>query len=149
MRRVTMAVTADQVAALRAYLTGDLDKYERLVDQLDADAAAAGYSALLAAAFFEAVDRRFAENGTAADVVKFVGDVRAKSQRLAEIDPTVAERLILHSLGEGSIGDLDNETVISNQFLLLGALIVDEQLDNAGLDQFLAEARTVAEEWTS
>lgn len=144
-----MAVTDEQVAALRAYLTGDLGQYERLVDQLDPEAARTGYSALLAAAFFEAVDRRFVNSGTTADVAKFVGDVRAKSERLSKIDPLTAERLIRHSLGEGSIADLDNETVISNQFLLLGALIVDEQLNEAGLDQFLAEARTVADEWTS
>jgi hypothetical protein len=111
-----MAVTADQVAALRAFLKGDFGEYERLVDQLDTDAARTGYSALLAAAFFEAVDRRFAANGSTADVVIYVANVRAKSERLAKIDPRIAERLVLHSLGEGSIADLDNETVISNQF---------------------------------
>lgn len=145
-----MAVTDEQVAALRSYLKGDLDQYRRLADALDRTAAQTGYSALLAAAFFEAVDRRFAENGTKADVVEFVGAVRARSERLADqIDPDVAERLILHSLGEGSIADIDDETVIGTQFTLLAALIVDANLGDSGLDEFLAEARALADEWVS
>jgi hypothetical protein len=32
--------------------------------------------------------------------------------------------------------------------LLLVALISDEQLDDAGLDEFMAEALGVADEWT-
>lgn len=146
---MTMAVTDDQVAALRLYLRGDLDEYQRLVERLDRDAAKTGYSALLAAAFFEAVDRRFAENHDDAEVVEFVGAVRSRSERLAEqIDPKVAERMIWHSLGKGSIADLNDEAVIGTQFTLLAALVVDAQLNDSQLDAFLAESRTVADEWT-
>jgi hypothetical protein len=146
---MTMAVTDDQVVALRSYLRGDLDEYQRLVERLDRDAAKIGYSALLAAAFFEAVDRRFAEHNDDAEVVEFVGAVRSRSERLAEqIDPKVAERIIWHSLGKGSIADLNDEAVIGTQFTLLAALIVDAQLNDSQLDDFLAESRAVADEWT-
>jgi hypothetical protein len=35
------------------------------------------------------------------------------------------------------------------QVFLLGELIADEQLDDAGLDEFLAKARTLADNWLS
>lgn len=145
-----MAVTDLQVAALRAYVTGDFDEHDRLRGQLDRDADRAGWSALVAAGFFEAVDRRFAESGTDADVVEFVGSVRARSETLSdEIDPRIAERLIQYSLGKGSISGMDGRVRLATQLLLLTALIIDEQLDDAGLDEFLAEARKIADQWIS
>jgi hypothetical protein len=106
--------------------------------------------ALVAAGFFEAVDRRFAANGTTADVIDFVADLRARSEQLSEaVDPTVAERLIRHSLGNGSIADLDDGTVAGTQFLLLAGLVADEHYDEAGLDAFMAEVRKLADRWTS
>jgi hypothetical protein len=94
-----------------------------------------------------------AQNGVIAapaEIVEFVGQVRTRSDRIAdELDPRAAERLILHALGEGSIEGLDEETVAGTQMLVLAALIADEHLDDAGLDEFMAEVRAVAEEWTS
>jgi hypothetical protein len=141
-----MPVTDDQVAALRAYLAGDFGTHKQLHRQLDPVAAGTGYTALIAAAFFEAVDRRFTKNGTDADVVKFVASVRTRSERLAdELDPHIAERIIRHSLGSGSIADLDDETVIRAQIVLLAGLISDEKLDDAELDEFVATARELGD----
>jgi hypothetical protein len=144
-----MAIGDDQVATLRAHLAGEFEEYERRWEQLDKEAARTEYTALVAAAFFEAVDRRFAKDGTVADVIDFVGDVRSRSEELSDaIDPRIAERLIRHALGDGSIGDIGDETMGSTQMLLLVALIADEQLDDAGLDEFMTEVRAVADEWT-
>jgi hypothetical protein len=137
-----MVVTDEQVATLRAYLAGEFDEYERLSERLDPDVDGLGYGALIAGGFFEAVDRRFARGGTRADVVEYVGDVRSRSERLSEqIDPVIAERLIMHSLGENSIDDLDDKVVVHTQLLLLIALVGDEQLDDVGLDKFIATTR--------
>jgi hypothetical protein len=145
-----MPVTADQVATLRAYLAGDFDSHKRLFGQLDRTAAKTGYTALLTAAFFEAVDRRFAQNGTTTDVVEFVADVRARHLKDADdIDPRAAERLILAMFTDEDVDDLDTETKVSTQIILLYALITDARLDDAGLDGFLAEARKLADEWTT
>lgn len=145
-----MTVTDEQVATLRAQLAGDVEKHERLLEQLDRVAAATGYSALIAAGLFEAAYRRFAKNGTVADVVEFVADVRTRSEDVArDLDPVVAERVIRAALGDGRLDDLDDRTVISAQVILLAGLIGDEQLDEAGLDAFMAEVRATAEEWTS
>ena len=130
-----MVVTKSSVAILRTYLKGDIERHERLVDQLDSHAAKADYGVLLAAAFFTAVDRRFAKNGTDADVVEFVGEVRARSERLRDsIDPRTAERLIRAVYTDEDIEDIDGKTAIGHQFILLGALVIDEELDDPGLD---------------
>ena len=57
--------------------------------------------------------------------------------------------MIRHALGEGSIRDLDDDTVIGAQIVILSALIADEQFDDASLDQFMAEARKLADQWAS
>lgn len=54
-----------------------------------------------------------------------------------------------HALGDGSIAGLDDETVIGTQILILSALVSDEQFDDAGLDQFMAEVRKLADQWAS
>jgi hypothetical protein len=144
-----MAVTADQLATLRALLAGDFNEHERRRAQLDRDAARAGYLALIEAACFEAIDRRFAKDSTVGDVVEFVGDIRARSEALSDdLDPRAAERLIQAVLGNGSIDDFDDKTRFSTEIVVLGVLIADEQLDNAGLDDVLATARKLADEWT-
>jgi hypothetical protein len=146
-----MAVSADEVATLRAYLSGNMDEYRRMQEQLDPVAARSGYSALIAAAFFEAVDRRFTKPGTTtADIIKYVADVRTRSAKVSEaLDPQAAERVIRHALGGGAIRDLDDETVIGAQIVILSALIADEQFDDASLDQFMSEARKLADQWAT
>ena len=141
-----MPVTADQLAALRSYLVGDFDTHDQLRARLDSTAARAGYAELIAAAFFKAVDQRFGKSGTDAGVVEFVGSVRSRSEGLSDkIDPSVAERLIRAVYTEEEIDDLDGETVLGTEFLLLAALIVDEQFDAAELDEFLLGARELAD----
>jgi hypothetical protein len=141
-----MRITDEQVATLRAHLAGDVEEYQRLWERLDRDAAKTGYMALLAAAFFEAVDRRFAKEGTVADVVEFVGDLRARlGDNSDEVDPTVAERLIRDALGDGTIADLDEDTIVATKVILLTALISDEQLDKARLDEFMATSRELGD----
>ena len=90
-----MAVTDQQAAMLRAYLTGDAATHGQLRGQLDPADGGAGYGALFGAAFCVAVERRFVPNGDPAAVIEFVGDVRSRSDSLAsKIDPAAAERLI-------------------------------------------------------
>ncbi len=146
---MTVAVTADQVAALRAYLAGDFSQYDRLFERLDREAAKTTYAALIDAAFFEAVDRRFAKDGTVADVIEFVADIRSRSNRLSDIDARAGERLIRAALGDGSAEDIDDQTRFGTEIVLLAGLIVDERLDDAGLDRFLADARKLADSWTA
>ena len=145
-----MAVTDEQVVTLRAQLAGNLQEHLRLLDQIDPRAARTGYSALVAAAFCEAVEQRFAPDADAADVIAFVGNVRSRSDDAAEkIDPRTAERLILAVYTDEQVKDIPAEVRYKTQIILLGALIGDEQLDAAGLDAFLGQARKLADQWLS
>lgn len=142
-----MQVTDDEVAALRAMLAGDPERFKELVDQLDRPHAAIGYTALLAAAFGEAVLRRFGKKHTHREIIEFVADARSRSENLAaDIDPDAGERLIGAALGEATTQGMAREAKINAQFLLLVALIAAERLEDAGLDAFLADARSMADE---
>lgn len=118
--------------------------------RLVAALARSGYTALVAGAFCEAAERRFGTDFQLADVITFVGDVRARSERLArELDPDVAERVIRAALGDGSVRDLSDAALGGAQLVLLAGLIADEQLDDAGLDAFLVDARKLADQLMS
>ncbi|GLZ10353.1 hypothetical protein Acsp04_05880 [Actinomadura sp. NBRC 104425] len=144
---MTASVSDQMVAALRAYLSGNRAEYDRLFDQFDMKAEGLAWSALIAAGFFEAVDRRWANDRDSADIVEYVASVRAKDPELSEqIEPNVAEQLILHALGKSEAPDVDDSDRYAIQFLFMAALIVDERLDGAGLDKFLAAVRELADD---
>lgn len=144
-----MAVTDDQVATLRAQLAGKLDEHQQRLAQLDKAEMATGYAALIAASFSLAAYQRFAKTGDAATVMRFVADVRSRTEDLAAIDPRVAERLILATFTDEEIGDIDLRARYETQIVLLAAIISDSRLGDTQLDQFLAKARGIADEWTS
>jgi hypothetical protein len=134
-----------QVATMRAFLEGDRARYNELVTQLDQETDSLGYSALVNAAFFEAVDNRFKQSQRA-DVIDYVAEVRSRSADwAAELDPRIAERLILGVLGIGSTQDITGRDSSSVKLYLLGALMADADLDNAGLDEFMAKIKKMAD----
>jgi hypothetical protein len=140
-----MAVTDEQVAALRAYLADDEDEYGRLIERVEEADGLAGFSALFGSAFFDAVNRRFSPDWTVGEVVRFVADVRARYIKDPnQLNPRDAERLIRTALGDGSIDDLD-EDIKSAQMILLPALIHAEQPSPAVLEEILARARERAD----
>lgn len=145
-----MPITNDQVATLRAQLAGRMDEHERRLDRLITDEDQAGYIALVTAAFFEAVDRRFITNDKAADdseVIEFIAYQRSAHPIAAEqLDPSVAEQMILHALGKGTISnDIDGETLLGTKILLLAALTTDADHSEDELEAFLAKARAEAD----
>src|SRR5690554_3982902 len=90
--------TDEAASALRAVLVGDLEEFERLVPTVGA-----GYDALFAGAFVEAVVRRFGRTRSKADIVRYVAAVRAgRSGEPPDLDPMAAERLLRAALGEVS-----------------------------------------------
>lgn len=144
-----MAVTDEQVAALRAQLQGKSDEHLRWLDQLEQRGETDGYVALVTGAFFEAVDRRFIQDGKVAEepeVIEFIAATRAAHPNVAdELDPSVAEPVLLHALGKGSVQGIDGAKVFKTQILLMGALVGDADLDEAELEAFLAKARAEAD----
>lgn len=143
-----MPVTDHQVATLRALLAGDFDEHSRRRAQLDQDADREGYSALIAAAFFLAADRRFAKNHTKADVTEFVAAARATSADAAEqIDPRLAERMINGVFDDEDMHDVPGQTLLETQVMLLAALVSETWPDATELDAFMTDSRKLADRW--
>jgi hypothetical protein len=143
-----MPVTDEQVAALRAQLARQPEEHLRLLGLLDPAGKKTGYRALVSAAFVVAVPRRFARDVSRAEVIEFVGNVRSRSPQAADqIDPVIAERVILGLFNDDSLDDVDVRRSFEAQLLLMVAIVGDEHLDDAGLDAFLAEVRKLADEW--
>ena len=144
-----MAITDDQVATLRAQLTGQNEEHVRLLNQLDTEEAQRNYVTLVTAAFFEAVDRKFIVNGKVAEnaeIVNFIAHQREIHPDSADaLDPEAAEMMVLDALGKGSMESLDVETVFGTQILLLAALVGEARYSDDELDAFLAKARTEAD----
>lgn len=145
-----MAITDKQVAVLRAQLTGKIDEHRRLAKQLTTEEANTQYAALVAAAFIEAVERRFMKDGKAADdadVIDFVAQVRGLDDEMPDIiDPQIAESLIFHLLEKGTVVDADPDTKFGHQIVLLASLVGEEQFSGAELEEFLSDARSLANE---
>jgi hypothetical protein len=144
---MTMPVTDEQEATLHAQLARKFDEYERLLNSMDPVAARTGYRTLVSAAFFTAAGERFPEGSPRADIIEYVADVRARSDRTAEIDPVTAERLLLAVSTDEEIDDIDARISFQTQGFLLAALIGDASLDGQQLDDFMARSRRLADRW--
>lgn len=142
-----MPVTDEQEATLHAQLARKFDEYERLLNSMDPVAARTGYRTLVSAAFFTAAEERFPEGSPRADIIEYVADVRARSDRTAEIDPVTAERLLLAVSTDEEIDDIDARISFQTQGFLLAALIGDASLDGQQLDDFMARSRRLADRW--
>jgi hypothetical protein len=138
-----VTVTEEQIGALRAQLIGDFDGYRRTLADLDSRGALAGYTALITAAFIEAVDLRFGpDQRDDAAVVRFIGDIRSRFPGTDnEIDPAAAERVVRKALGRGSISDMSGAVIRHTERLLLPLIVAELELDPEDVDRLLAGAR--------
>jgi hypothetical protein len=140
-----MTVTDQQMATLRAFLEFD-PEYQRLTRQLAAEGPLHGYGELVCAAVAGAVRRRFGPAWTSADVIRFTARLRISiRQGDIALDPHATESLIRQALGEQIASDYDDQTCADVFLVVLSELASSEHLDAAGLDEFLAEARTTAD----
>jgi hypothetical protein len=143
---MTVEITAQPIAALRAQLSGHVAEHKRLIKEFSDRDDRVAYSALVHAAFMEAVSRRFTRQSTASDVVEYVADVRSRADEIANaVDPRVGERLILEVLGKGTTYDIDTRTSSTAMLFILTALVADEEHNNATLEQFIAKAKKTAD----
>jgi hypothetical protein len=146
-------VTAEYVAALRASMTGNEELFSRLTTEFQArdggERSGNVYSALTGMALFIAARRRFPDGYTSADVVRFVGQVRARFADSANgIDPRVTERTLRGALGDATaVENLDKAAMATAVTALLYALLEDEDISGDRLDALLSEARLLADIW--
>ena len=130
---------------LRAMLTEDFGEYERIAERLEQTNSVEGNNLLVAGAFYEAVNRRFGNGYTIPAIIQFVAHERTRFDDAEnDIDPSVAERLTLAMLGNGSAEGMDERAKAQAELALLMGLVVDQNLDDGGLDEFLLAAQKVA-----
>lgn len=140
-----MPVTAEQARALRAFLAFD-PIYERLTRELAASGRWPGFGELVYSAFVTAVRRRFGPTWTSAQVVRFTAQVRNGLRADdVDLDPLATEILIRQALGDPVTSNHDDDNHAQVMLFMLGELISEEHLGDAGLDAFLAEARALAD----
>jgi len=104
-------ITDVQMAALRAALTGDAEALDRLGSRYGWDYGGE-FAALTAKAFVAAARRHFPSDWSSADVIRFVGRLRARKQgKKADVDAGAAEHMLVSSLSglpmRGQFSDLD------------------------------------------
>jgi hypothetical protein len=143
-----VAVTDDQVAALRAYLTARTETAASDAERQFLTLAKTGrvdeIGALVCGAFAAAARRRFSPTWTSHEIVRFVADFRSSSAEAADLlSPSAAENQLREILGDKQGVRPPEEARARAQFLLLAALAVT--LDPPELDQVLAEGRALAE----
>lgn len=144
-----MAVTDETVAAFRAYLSGDTEQWERRTDELvRTPETSRSYFALLTASFVEAVERRLGEGATRDEIIAFVADLRAREDEYAgRLDADATERVIATVFDDDvTTGDIPRDQTIGIRIGVTAIIIGDEELDAAGLEEFLDRARALADE---
>jgi hypothetical protein len=141
-----MPITDQEAATLRALLEGHIDEHKRLLASLDRKAGALAYSALVTAAFHNAIDLRFNRDSTLDEVTEFVAQVRSHDEELRdEVDPRTAERVIIAAVGGGHVSELSPAESSKLKLVLLAELVIDAHYDKAGLDEFIVKARALAD----
>jgi hypothetical protein len=112
---------------------------------------ATGLEVLAHAALSVAAQRKFPRYANA-DVIGYIAAIRsARSQDGTgdDIDPQAAETLLRRALGQDIPVPGDVKTRIHTTFTLLALIASDLRLDPAGVEALLAEARSLADRWTS
>lgn len=133
------------VAALRAFLAEDFSTFRRLHADLHAGARGA-YALVVTAAFTSAVIRRFGEQPSAADVIEFVAEARAKYPTTGEaVSAEDAETVIRAATGEdGLIGALDGRASGAAQTAMLFALTHEGDASADAIEALLESSATQA-----
>ncbi|MEO3769911.1 hypothetical protein [Micromonospora sp. B9E7] len=134
----------EMVDYIRTMVRGDHeanDRVEARLDQLGWD----GFPTLLGAVFYFAVNRRFDEQTSPGEIMRFVADIRAAVPAGApEIDANAAETLIRAAV------DPDVETAIDPQMagriqgLVILAILGNHAIADDDLEALLADAVALA-----
>lgn len=127
-------------------LAGETEEFSEVAARITHSDSPRYFNVLLAAAFHAALLRRFRQGYSLSGVIRFVADQRSRTNESADdFDPTVAEQLVLSALTGELVAAGDEKAKADAQIALLLGAVEDEHLDDAGLDEFVEEARRAAE----
>ncbi|MET8041781.1 hypothetical protein ABZU25_13065 [Micromonospora sp. NPDC005215] len=129
---------------IRTMVRGDHAANDAVEARLDAE----GWDGLprfLAAVFFLAVDRRFGEAAGRADVITFVGDLRAGlADGGPEINAEAAEALIMSIIDPSIDYSISQEMIGRIQAATVQKILTDDHLTDDELNALLNEAAGLA-----
>ena len=144
-----MATALEFTNLFKTLIRGDIAEHERITAELDQRNDWQGYAEFVGAAFFLAIERRFPQRPDRGAVIRLVAEAREKFDENADlIDPIAAETLVLTALGEASASGLDGKTIGKVETLLVHKILMDENLDDARLNEFFLETEQLSREWT-
>lgn len=144
-----MPVTDDMVATYRAFLSGDHEQWKQRRAALGTSPETTRpFFALLTGLFVEAVERRFDPGVSRDEIITFIADLRSRSDDLAErLDPDASERMIAMVFDDDvSTDGIPRDQTIGVRLSVTAAIVGDEGLDGAQLEEFLAKSRNLADE---
>lgn len=136
--------TAGPLDAVAALLRQDFGGYEQIAAQADPN----DLGRAVSIAFFLAAGDLF-ENRSVNDIIEFVARARQRYDDTGDnIDPGTAERLLRAAAfdQEELVEGLDTKGLPRLEVVLLGAMVYEANWDEAQLDEFIADARTVMAE---
>jgi hypothetical protein len=140
-----MAITDRQVAAARAKVFVFDDDFERLHAQFTPDEAAEFWT-LAEAATRLLIEYRCPRGGTRDEIIRLVGELRAKYRwRIESLDPLALEKYCHHLLAAEPPATCPSEPAWN----LLRALVLDTGMKPLEFTDFLVRARQVADDWIS
>ncbi|MGX7675575.1 hypothetical protein [Plantactinospora sp. DSM 117369] len=129
---------------IRTLVRRDRAANDRIEAQLDASGWS-GFPRFLAALFFLAVDRRFGETSSHADVIKFVAELRADLTNGGPgINAEAAETLISSILDPSVDYNIEQEMIGKIQAATVYKVLTEEHISDSDLDAFLTEAVELA-----
>ncbi|MFY1690813.1 hypothetical protein [Plantactinospora sp. WMMB782] len=139
-----MTIKPELPAYIRALVRGDNEAHDRIQAQLDSEGWD-GFPRFLASLCFLAVDRRFGDDATSADVIKFVADLRAGlADGGPEINAEDAEALIRANIDPEADYDIAPSMIGKIQAAVVYKVLTDEHITDEDLDAVLIEAAQLA-----
>jgi hypothetical protein len=142
----------DNTKFLKAILQQDWKSYDTLLAEFESQGRGTP-AAIIGFAFNLAVQGRFGQSKNMDEVIRFVAEARTFLSEGRDLPAQEAEALICATLDLDAPGvaetieRLDIGTITEIEGQLLFKLIADENLSDEQLDNFLAQAETLAAEW--
>jgi len=126
---------------------GDPEAYRETCARLD-DAGWEDLALVVGAAFFLAARRKLGSSAGKDAAIGFVAGKRAEMSHSGfDIDPIIAERLILSTMdwGADELDDVDGDAVIETQLFLLTGLL--DGISNDEMSDYLVKVDSLVEQW--
>jgi hypothetical protein len=138
-------ITDREAETLRAALTGDAETLRRNETEL-LQARETGLGVLTACALTLAARQHFSPQWSRADVIRFIGSMRAQNGgEYSDVDGSIGEQILLYALGGQPLPrELDEFAMGYAKLAIL--LELTRGFDQRRLDRLLADSRVLADE---